>query len=1119
MKKNIKALLFVVLALALVVSLVACGHQHTYSTEWTTNATHHWHEANCEHDDLKQFEGEHQFGAGTPNAAGTHLVYTCRVCQYEKTEEIPVHQHTYEGEWLTQTQATMLAEGTEYHVCTGQDCNERETRTVAKVEVASIAVTTQPTKLNYIPGEDFEPTGIVVTATGVDNSTANVTALVTFDKTTLAESDTAVTVSFGGKTATIAVTVKAPHVCVFDGPWTIDTPATIFAEGTKSRPCQGGGGCNEVETETIPQVQVTAITVKTQPLKTSYNAGEVFDATGIVVVANGADGSETDVTAYVTYSKGMLTKDDTHVIVNYLDKTASVAVAVQGDVNIVSVSAARNSEVGTFMLVTGYFVGLSDNGPSAAKEILLKDVVTDDIIAVKNLPESYGTFPNIGYQQGDLVRIWGTIAIGEATNTPNKKVVEFAAEANPTNINDTIVSTGNKITYQLDNVVTLSTWSDWKNFFNVDTAQTYTYLKLTGTIYSNRYTKGSDGVKISRVHANGSATAVAALKPDGKRTVSFRDNAVTANVGEEMLTYFGSSTAYPGTLMEVDEIICVLTGANSSYYQLTLLDASWINLPGSDTGDDGTFTNADALVEVATAYYNQGKQIKYDQYSHRRHINISPEEATAQNILYMDCSSFVNAVFYETFGVNVMDKDVYATGGDAKTGNFRDYAKNNPTAVDVVGYWVNADYPTEAEQDALLAQVKENLQVGDVLNYRHGDGVDSGGHVYIYIGNDQFIHCTGSSYKYLSDASKSYDNGEMSSGSVQLISASMLFDRANSGQKRYLFYKVSNDETVNFGVIRPFARTLTPTAETVARMANKSLDVEKTVTEGVNSAVYKDGTITYKLSIANKSTKSYKAVPVKEILDSDVTFVEASVAHRLVGNELSFAVDVAAGKTVTITWTVKVNANAAKSALVESNNTTVSGVSLATTVNTVSGYTKAQMESVAAKAKEYVTLGTTFESPIAMAKQLYKDVLGATLFDYTTATDLFADMFVAQDSNDNNTAVYTHPQLLDQSEIFKMVAYGMYGGYDVSWLQWRNNEQVRLIDKGNVSLGDVIVAQDGSVTRVFIYVGDGQLVVLDSKTNTCQLSTMGTSYSDPSHILVTLPAYDFYAVLRPSVVA
>ena len=1116
MRKNIKALLLAVLVLVLVFTLVACGHNHTYSNEWSTSETHHWYEANCGHD-VKQYEGEHQFGSATPNLDGTKLLYTCRVCQYVKSEDIPVHQHTFEGEWIVQTQATMFVEGQEYRVCADATCNERETRTVEKVAVVSIAVTTQPSKLAYTAGEDFSAAGMVVTATGADGSTADVTAFVTVDKTTLAVEDTTVTITYQGKTATVAITVKKVHVCVFEGAWNVEKAATIFEAGFQTRGCQGGDGCNEVESEEIPKIEVTAITVKTQPQKTSYNAGEVFDATGIAVVANGADGSETDVTAYVTYSKGMLTKDDTHVIVTYLDKTASVAVAVQGDVDIVSVSAARNSEVGTFMLVTGYFVGLSDNGPSFTKEILLKDVVTDDIIAVKNLPESYGTFPNIGYQQGDLVRIWGTIAIGDTAQTPNKKVVEFAAEANPTNINDTIVSTGNKITYQLDNVVTLSTWSDWKNFFKVDTAQTYTYLKLTGTIYSNRYTKGSDGVKVSRVHANGSASSVATLKPDGTRSVSFRDNTVTANVGEEMLTYFGSSTAYPGTLMEVDEIICVFTGANGAYYQLTLLDASWINLPGADTGDE--WTNADALVEVATAYYNQGKQIKYDQYSHRRHINISPEEATAQNILYMDCSSFVNAVYYETFGVNILPYDIYAAGGDAKTSNFRTYARDNQTAVDVVGYWVNTDYPTQDEQDALLAQVKANLQVGDVLNYRHGNKADSGGHVYIYVGNDKFIHCTGSSYKYLSDASTSYDNGEMSSGSIAYISADMLFSRANSGQKRFLFYNAASDQTVNFCVIRPLARGLTPTAETVARMANKGLDVEKTVTEGVNSAVYKDGTITYNVKITNKTTKSYKGVAVKELLDNDVTFVEASTTHRLVGNELSFAVDIAAGKSVTITWTVKVNANATAGALVESRNTTVGGVGLATTDNTVSGYTKAQMESVATKAKEYATNSTTFDSPLAMATTLYKDVLGVTLFDYTTVESIFTDLFVAQDSNSENTAVYTSPQLLDQSEIFKMVAYGMYGGYKVTQLQWFNNEQVRLIDKGNMSLGDVIVAQDGTTTRVFVYVGDGQLVVIDSKTGICELQTMGTSYSSPSHVLVTLPAYDYFAVLRPASVA
>ena len=1007
MRKNIKALLLVVLALTVVFSLVACGHQHTFDSAWQSNETHHWHAATCKHD-VKAFEGEHVFGAGVVNADQTKTILTCKTCGYEKQEWLPgCHDHVFSGEWTTRTPATILAEGLEFRKCTVEsDCVAEETRAISKVAVASIAVTTQPSKTAYYVGNTFDPTGIVVTATGANDTTADVTALVSYDKTTLVLGDTTVTVTYEGKTAVVEITV-----------------------------------------EEAPAIQT------------------------------------------------------------------------------VTVSQARQAEIGQLVYVSGYYVGLSDNGPSYSKEILLKDVATDDIIAVKALPDSYGTWPNIGYQKGDLVRIWGTVAIGDETNTPNKKVVEFATDSNPANINDTIVSTGHKVTYKLDNVVVLDSWEDWKAFFKADTAQTYTYIKLSGTVYANRYVNTSttsDGVMMSRVSMNSAATKVANIKPDGTRCVSFRDNVMEANLGAAWEPYFqnlSSTGKYPGDTMLTKEVICLFTGANPSYFQLTILDEGWFVTEDSGE-DDGTWTNADALVEVANAYLRQNAQIRYDQYYQRRHINISPEEATAQNILYLDCSSFVNAVYYETFGVNILPYDIYDQGGDAKTSNFRTYARDfNGKAADVVGYWVNADYTTVEEQDALLAQVKANLQVGDVLNYRHGDGVDTGGHVYIYIGNDQFIHCTGSSYVHNSNASTSYDKGETSSGSVQLISASMLFDRANSGQKRYLFYKGANDETVNFGVIRPLARNLAPTAETVARMANKGLDVEKTVVEGVNSAVYKDGTVTYSVKITNKSTKNYKAVPVKEILDSDVTFVEASATHRLVGNELSFAVDVAAGKTVTITWTVKVNANAAKSALVESNNTTVGGVGLATTVNTVSGYTKTQMEAVAAKAKEYVTLGTTFESPLAMAKQLYKDVLGVTLFDYTDVADIMDDLFVKQVAGSKNTILTTAPQLKSDAEIFKMIPYGMYGGYDVSWLQWRNNEQVRLITTANVSLGDVIVAVDGSTTRVFIYVGGMEVVVIDSETNTCSLVTMTSSPTAATHVLVTLPSYDTYAVLRPSIVA
>lgn len=41
--------------------LTGCGHEHTYEEGWTTNTTHHWHKATCEHADQKSGYKEHRY--------------------------------------------------------------------------------------------------------------------------------------------------------------------------------------------------------------------------------------------------------------------------------------------------------------------------------------------------------------------------------------------------------------------------------------------------------------------------------------------------------------------------------------------------------------------------------------------------------------------------------------------------------------------------------------------------------------------------------------------------------------------------------------------------------------------------------------------------------------------------------------------------------------------------------------------------------------------------------------------------------------------------------------------------------------------------------------------------
>ena len=85
----------------------------------------------------------------------------------------------------------------------------------------SIAVTTPPTKTAYREGEDFNPAGMVVTATYTDSSTAPVILYTVTDGTDMAAGKTSVTISYteGGvtETTTQPITVAKEYIVTVNG--------------------------------------------------------------------------------------------------------------------------------------------------------------------------------------------------------------------------------------------------------------------------------------------------------------------------------------------------------------------------------------------------------------------------------------------------------------------------------------------------------------------------------------------------------------------------------------------------------------------------------------------------------------------------------------------------------------------------------------------------------------------------------------------------------------------------------------------------------------------------------------------------------------------------------------
>lgn len=138
----------------------------------------------------------------------------------------------------------------------------------------SLEITTAPVKTEYVAGQIFDATGMVVTAKYSDGTTKAVADYSVSANGALSASDTSVTITYGGKTVTQAISVS--------------------------------------------EKEVTALAVTQSPEKIAYSYGEVFDAKGLCVNAVYSDGTIAEITDYTTYPAARkLNGNDKEVTISY----------------------------------------------------------------------------------------------------------------------------------------------------------------------------------------------------------------------------------------------------------------------------------------------------------------------------------------------------------------------------------------------------------------------------------------------------------------------------------------------------------------------------------------------------------------------------------------------------------------------------------------------------------------------------------------------------------------------------------------------------------------------------------------------------------------------------------
>lgn len=157
------------------------------------------------------------------------------------------------------------------------------------VKLESIAITAPPVKTSYLAGETFDPTGMAVTASYSNGATLAATGYAVEPAGPLTDGVEAVTVRYteGGRSAAAAQPITVIH-------------------------------------------RLTGISIETPPSKTEYQAGEVFDPTGMVVLAAYSDGASAAAVGCTVPTEPFTAPGDQQVTVTYTENgvTASASVSV-----------------------------------------------------------------------------------------------------------------------------------------------------------------------------------------------------------------------------------------------------------------------------------------------------------------------------------------------------------------------------------------------------------------------------------------------------------------------------------------------------------------------------------------------------------------------------------------------------------------------------------------------------------------------------------------------------------------------------------------------------------------------------------------------------------------------
>ena len=521
-------------------------------------------------------------------------------------------------------------------------------------------------------------------------------------------------------------------------------------------------------------------------------------------------------------------------------------------------------------------------------------------------------------------------------------------------------------------------------------------------------------------------------------------------------------------------------------------------IPGAAAADTLTERQR-ALQETAMAFYLTNPYMQYDSAlltnlgkwdggTMREENYITPEDGTADHTLYTVCSSFTWEIYYNTFGYILMDDPLNCTTTKL----------TEECPKELIVFQQSNTGLTGEERIAKMNEAKAILQPGDlVVCMKEGSG-----HAMFYAGDvdgdgiGDVIHSAGNKY----DISTGRDAKE-ASGNIRKDKSEDYFFSEKGG------YYFASPKIDTYTLIRPLLVSesqypLTTAAK--ARLQYPRIKTERTVSTGAFGSATTGDTLTYTIKITNNSKNDYGTLPVTETVPAGTELVGSSVkdSGKESGGKISWTVSVPAGKSVTLSYNVKVTAKRGEAIVAKDGS--VGGVPS----NTLTTYISGKAVDAKALADKGYRSAVAAQKPAGskFANAVYQEALGIDL-QLPDIKDILNNMT----TKEKMTACTMNKWNKEQTGVYQTVKTMMipkwFGGTSIFTETCK--DRVMECRTQDLQAGDIILACDVPFTSTsqiaMVHIGT-ELVALDGN----KIATVN------ENDVIKLLSKGFFVALRPS---